>query len=125
MIVTQIEGFAFKGVLCCDLHMLEHLLPLGSPAVSRNPSQKPMELSIVDESEVRKSPLPPSTVMATADSQFEEPSKENMLEEDALPVSGIEPAAGGSQASLGSIEDGPAMQETEMGEETVKVRFSN
>lgn len=69
--------------------------------------------------------MPPATVTATADSQFEEePSKEKMLEEDTLPVPGIESAAGGSQASLRSIEDGPAMQETEMGEETVKVRFS-
>lgn len=81
-----------------------------------------MELSIVDESEARKSPQPPAVVVATADSQFEEPSKEEMLEMDTLPVPPLDPTAGGSQVSLGSIEDGPVVGE--MGEETVKVHFS-
>ena len=106
------------------LHMFNHHLLPGSPAVSHNTSQKPVELSAADDSELRKSPLPPATVMATAESQFEESSKENMMEMESHAVPAPEFAEGGagSQHSLASIEDGPVVQE--MGEETVRIQFT-
>lgn len=72
--------------------------------------------------------MPPNIVVVTADNQSEEDSKEievvEMQNLSAAPVPSPELLAeggGGSQHSLASIEDGPAVQEME--EDTVRVKF--